>query len=133
MTTPEGMPDWIANMEDDDEQDVSMFRAKAEWCWFNMLDQQTRDQVRLIGINQTQYLIEAGYEDPTDLVTADRLWKAWYMSSVNWQMFITSDCGMDEGEQAHLTMHAVRALQWSAVLLLIVTEPDLPDPPQEQL
>jgi len=29
-------------------------------------------------------------------------------------------------------MHAVRALQWSAVLLLIVTEPDLPDPPQEQ-
>ncbi len=104
---------------------LSEHRASIEILFHQKATRGDRALVREKAAQQRQILIDDGFDLSPSGSGRDLLWRAWVMSSANWQSFIMQDCVTDA---EHITSHGMRAQQWGGMILLLTTDPETPDP-----
>lgn len=116
------VPQMLTDLMHDAPEDPSSFRIVAEWLYVHGTMPEDRVYARETAATHRSRFADAGI-DATASDTAELLWQAWYLNSACWQQFILGDCFDDD----HMEEHATRALQWSGIVLLLITE-DVPNP-----
>ena len=120
MANEEGFPEWVL---DDSDNAMEGLRAAAEWLYHHQTTPENRVLIRGRADIQRKMLEEAGIH-PADPDIGDGMWQLWLCDSSNWQTFLIQDCEHID----HMKLHAIRALQWSSMILLLTTEPYTPEP-----
>ena len=118
----EGFPEWAL---DADQTDMANTRAVAEWLYQNRASSEDRRILRAQAAQQRDHL--SRFFDLEDYEVVDALWESWYCSTATWQTFILGDCS----DVNHMLQHALRAVQWSGIVLLLATDRTITHPDEE--
>lgn len=113
-----------------DDTKIADFRNVAEFLFARNTTAEDRAQIRDAAEGIRTELIADGV-DLDDIDDCEILWQGWYTTCRTYQPYLIGDVPGAVAEEIHY--HAVRAMQWSGMILLLVTEPNVPEPiPSEE-